>query len=226
MRRKQLVSLAMVVIATGASSYATTGAHATNAADATVALRSAPSKTFVCAIEGDVIVTAPSPTAAPGLEKTVPPPAAPGAPQPVASAMGALVAPAKGTATLTGSGPANLTGAQVLLSITDNDPSATPGAPVVETGIYSASPIGFTAPAAPTGLPILSAPLALDTTDSGPDCPNPTSGSSFNLALTLFGEQGDDAHFTLTTENDPGANLELNCAEQDVDTLLSPVFRR
>ncbi|MGO9061140.1 MAG: hypothetical protein ACLQU2_27720 [Candidatus Binataceae bacterium] len=131
------------------------------------------------------------------------------------------MAPARGTATLTGTGLANLTGAQVLLSVTDSDPSVTPNVPAVETCLYSASaPISLAAPAAPSNLAILTTSLALDTADSGADCPNPPSGAPFTLALTLFSAGGDDAHFTLTTENDPGANLTLSCARQDIDGLL------
>lgn len=154
-----------------------------------------PVNTYVCRAEGDVVVK--------GVSEA------------------ALVAPTQGTVRLTGTGLANLTAAQVLLSVTDSDPSTSPGIPTVETCLYSASaPITLAAPAAPTNLAILSTSLALDAADSGADCPNPPTGNTFSLALSVFSAGGDDAHFTLTTENDPGANLNLSCARQDIDASL------
>jgi len=175
----------MAAAFTGSFGYAGTGAQAATAAPA-VGLKYIP--TTVCSIEGTVIAN------------------------PTTSVISAdlLVAPTNGTATLIGSDPEHFTGAQVVLSITRK--FFTPG---VETCIYSASSISFTPPAAPIGLPILGAPLILDKSDSGVDCPTfpPLSVTvvvPVDWALTRF----DSDHFTLTTVNDSNANLEFKCAEQ------------
>ncbi len=203
MKYKKLAVLAMVA-ATGALLHEPATVFALSAVPPAVPVAAPPAPrpvpvpvvpvtTYECQVEGNLIVAAPAPT-------------------------NALVAPARGTATLTGTGLGNLTNVQVLLSVTDSDPSAAPNLPTVETCIYSASaPISLAAPAAPSNLPTLTTSLALDVADSGADCPNPPAGNSFSLALTLFSAGGDNVHFTLTTENDPDANLTLNCAQQDID---------
>ena len=198
----KFASFAMV-IAAGALLHAPSAVMAAAATAPAAKPTTAAVKTYVCQAEGNLVI----PIAA--------------APMKAASA---VVAPARGTALLTGTNLGTLNAGYLLLSVTDSRPTApTAGVPTVETCFYTVSaPITFAGPpVAIFRFWTLTAPLALDVTDSGADCPDPLAANPLSLALTHFSnDAGPDhfvgTHFTMTTFNDPGVDLTFNCARQEV----------
>jgi hypothetical protein len=202
MQNRKLASFAMVIVA-GALLHAPSAVLAAGAPAPPPRPTPDSLKTYTCQAEGSLII----PIAATQMK-----------------AASAFVAPARGTALLTGTGLGNLTAGYLLLSVTDSHPTApAAGVPTVETCFYT-----VTAPITFAGPPVaifrfwtLTAPLALDVTDSGADCPDPLAANPLNLALTHVTDVAGPDHFVgtdfgMTTFNDPGVDLTFTCSRRDV----------